>query len=436
MQETEKKEKKSRSLFTFLASQFLGYSADDEHNSEIEDTPVGLHHASPFDAGMGESGGDDSGTNRDRLDNQGFPVEREHRLNLYTDMASDPVISEAINMHISHALSPDNRTGKIFKLEPTSPEWEPLVDELNNSIIAMINENVTAWTQVTCEYGVNYIRPHAEEGVGITHFEANYYTLPHFTREYERRGRIAGYTNQHLKDNKKGSAVTLAPPWALIPLKIPYFTPNPLIEPKNTSGTLYSLTNDDHFQSIIETQNYGTSFLYGAYEPWRDLRDAIDSLRGSRHNASRIDRFITASLADLDVVQAANYINLIAETLQEAKEEVDRQSARNKSKPTIVNSIIPAMQDGKGGVNIDTQSTDPNIQHIEDILFHLKRLAAALGIDVSMLGWADSLSGGLGEGGYFQTAIQAARRAVPAVHPDHRFSGHSPAAGRSRTRGV
>ena len=47
---------------------------------------------------------------------------------------------------------------------------------------------------------------------------------------------------------------------------------------------------------------------------------------------------------------------------------------------------------------------------IEDVMFHAKMLCGGLGIDISQLGFADVLSGGLGEGGFFRNSVQSAER--------------------------
>jgi hypothetical protein len=344
--------------------------------------------------------------------NQGvLPSERAERYSCFAKMAQDPLIDEAINMHLTFALTPDKRTGHIFEINSTAKEYDDLISDLRSELLPLINKDLVSWAYVMCVYGTSYVRPYAKEGRGITHFESSYYTLPHFVREYVRSGLPAGFTNQYLRDKDRRAAVELAPPWSLVSFKVPYFSLDPTVEPLNFSGQQYSLMDEYLDQSIVESQNYGHSFLEHSFEPYRDLIDAVDSMRGSRRNASRIDRLMLVPMESLDPMQAAEYSNYISAQLKANKEAEDRWSFLRRNRPLITNSLIPVHGGSKGQMTIDTQRIDPNISDIEDILFHLKRLASSLGVDASMLGWADMLSGGLGEGGFFQTSIQATRRA-------------------------
>ncbi|GAJ73380.1 hypothetical protein JCM18904_4266 [Vibrio sp. JCM 18904] len=327
------------------------------------------------------------------------------------EMAEDSTIDAALNLHLGHALSVSNDNGMAVYLHPTDEKYAEYVGRLNRELLTRINENLMNWTYSTLVYGVNYVRPYTKEGMGITHFEANYYTLPNQIREYERSGELAGFTAEYLQTRANGEQVRLAEPWALIPLKMPIWRPDMDIPPVNYTGQRYSLYDDAYSRMPIETQNYGTSILLTCFEAWSMLRQSIAALGASRVNASLIDRMVAVNTDGLDAAGAAEYINMVADQMKQDRQEVVDRSRKLGFIPTVINTLLPFMGGAKGGLQIDTFTTDPNISHIEDIMFHLKRLAGTLGVDPSMLGFGDLLSGGLGEGGFFRTSIQSALRA-------------------------
>lgn len=404
-----------KSLFSMIASQFEAYDETvNESNATLEDDPIsggsgiGL---SSIDAVNDNLNDQDGESERDSLRLYKRPKDRATKYALIQEILQDPTANEGLDIHVSYALAPDSRKNICFEFEATAPEHDKLVAELNARLTPKISKNLAAWVKVTAAFGINFVRPYCKEGVGITHFQCDYYTMPNFVRKYEKAGLLAGYTSQHLKDQKKGN-ITLAPPWALLEIKIPFFEPNMNIEPNKYDGNLYSLYDDVLAQTAVETQDYGTSFLEYSFEPFFDFKEALESLRASRRNASRIDRLIAAQMDNLDPIAAAEYLNLLAQQMKSNSEYIEQKHRNQGTKPLINDSVIPVQGGGKGGVTIDTQSTDPNIQHIEDIMLHLKRYTSSFGLDLSLLGWADSMSGGLGEGGFFQTSIQAARRSL------------------------
>ena len=349
--------------------------------------------------------------NSDRLYLKKMPTDRFQRYNIYKEMEDDSTLSSAINLHLGHALSIPNTGGMAVYLHPKKESQTEYVQKLNREVLTPINRELMNWAFPMAVYGVNYIRPYVKHGKGITHFESNYYTLPNQIREYERSGQLAGFTSEYLKERTNGDQVRLAEPWALIPLKMPVWKPDMSIQPVNYSGERYSLYSDAYSRKPIETQNYGTSMLHTSFESWVALRQSIASLGSSRVNAAMIDRLITANTDGLDTTRAADYINMVASQLQQDRQEIINKSQKTGILPTVMNTLLPVMGGAKGSLNIDTFTTDPNIQHIEDIMFHLKRMAGTLGVDPAMLGFGELLAGGLGDGGFFRTSVQSALRA-------------------------
>ncbi|WP_279448541.1 hypothetical protein [Aeromonas hydrophila] len=404
-----------KGLPALLKQAFSGYNQEDadNHNIPLQAGPGGtgmLWNTNPTldaaDPSQGASAQGDQWMAEKRL-----PDDRFAKYALLQDMANDPLLSGGIDLHISHALSVNAKTGLCVSIEAKSPADADLAAALMADLGDMINLGAPGWCKNMAVFGAHYVRPYAEQGKGIVDIESSWYTMANQIREYVRGGRCAGFTSEYLKEKAKGGAIKLVEPWQLVALRIPYWQPKLHLQPVNLTGQQYSLYDDLYHRTPTETQDYGTSLLEFCYPAWCDLSDALRSLKGSRYNASRIERFITLGMDNLDPVQSANYLNLVGTQLRKDLEALAAKSKRTGLVPTVINRLIPALSGSKGGVNIDTQMISPDIQHIEDVMFHLKRMSGGMGIDVSMLGWGDLMSGGLGDGGFFRTSIQAAQRA-------------------------
>lgn len=345
--------------------------------------------------------------------NSSLPLDRRARYDILEQMAKSPTVNAALMIHLSHALSIDKKSQACFNVaakDPTDLETVARVKEIMDDLGDMLSVGLPSWAMQMSIYGVAYMRPHAEHGRGIISIESSYYTLPHFIQEYYRGGQLAGFGGDFITDPVKNKRV-LADPWELVSMKVPFWMPDHKLRPATFSNKEYSLLTPLVNAPIVETQNYGTSFLESSYEPWLNLNKALRSLLANRYNSGKTDRIIALATNELDPANAARYTREVTQSLKRSSDAVARQAQQNNSTPVVINHVIPVLSGGKGGITIDTQQLSPDINAIEDVMFWVRQLGSTIGVDATMLGWADMMSGGLGEGGWIQTAIQAALRA-------------------------
>jgi hypothetical protein len=227
---------------------------------------------------------------------------------------------------------------------------------------------------------------------------------------YERCGQIAGYTSYH--QLLRGSQIALMEPWKFVGFKIPHWKVPLYQEPYRANGLDFDISSEDfRNEDVIESQNYGASLIETAFSPWMDLLDAIVSLNASRLNASRLERLVGVNTGKLSPNRAADYLNRVAAQLQNTDAAKAKQNLRKGLIQTVINHLIPIWGDSKGRLDISALEGNPNIDALEDIMFHVKRLGSALGVDPALLGFGEMLSGGLGDGGFFRISIMAAIKA-------------------------
>lgn len=338
-----------------------------------------------------------------------LPTERIAKYPFLEVMAEDPTIDSALKMHIAHALSAKDDTGEVISIESTTDSEDPIVKDLRDTFKDMINKNAQTWAYTAGLLGVSYARVYGEQGKGVTHVRNDFYTHPRFMREYTKAGSTAGFACSY----QQGSGpIRLMPPWSFVSFKIPYWRRKETVEPFRIDSTPIDISSDDWInESMTETQNYGTSIIETAYGPWFDLMEAILSLNMSRKNAARLERLIGVNTGRLDPMRASKYLNNISKSIQKANKDMATKSLKRGFVQTVLNHIIPIFGDTKGRLDINTLQGTPDIQGIEDVDFHVKRLGSAVGIDPSLLGFGEMMSGGLGDGGFFRMSIIAAIKA-------------------------
>lgn len=340
-----------------------------------------------------------------------LPRERQARYLALEIMAEDPTIDCAIKMHMAHALSARSDTGQVVSIESVTDDKDPIVNDLRNTLQARIDRELNEWAYNAAVYGAHYVRVYGGQQKGITNIRSDYYTHPRFIKKFEKAGQLAGFTTTYQGTTGAHSQIRLMPPWAFVGFEIPQWKNASNTEPVNIGVVPVDLSSDDYAtEAMVESQEYGSSLIETAYQPWLDLLDAICSLNASRRNAARLERLIGVSTGRLDPEKAAKYLNLISAQILNTDREIAKQSLRRGFVQTVINRLVPMWGD-KARMEINTVQGTPDINGLEDVFFHVKRLGGALGVDPSMLGFGDFLSGGLGDGGFYRVSIMAAMKA-------------------------
>lgn len=343
-----------------------------------------------------------------------------HRLQKYATlraMAKDPTIDSALKMHISHALSTNSETGEIISIDTVDgSDHEKIVKDLRATFKPLLNANLEKWAYGAALMGWQPLRVYGEPGVGVTQVRHDYYTLPDFTSRFERVGNLAGFASswQQLTGHERSKGLLrLMPPWSFVEIKMPNWQLDHFNrEPHRHNGDAFTIDSDDwEGEGYIESQDYGTSLVETAFEPWVDLQEAILSLNMSRKNAANVERLIGVQTGKLNPTKAAEYLNTIGGQMRKASQAQAQQSLRKGYVQTVWNHIIPIFSAGQGQLDISTLEGKPDIAEIEDIKFHINRLGSAVGVEPALLGFGEQMSGGLGDGGFFRMSVMAAMKA-------------------------
>lgn len=342
-----------------------------------------------------------------------LPEERSARYAVLRVMAKDPTIDSAIKMHIANALSSKSDTVEsvYIKSRIDGGKESSIVTELNDVLMPIISKDLNEWARKAAVYGSCFVRVYGEQGIGIKNVRCDFYTHPRFVQKFEKNGRLAGFTTTYQGANNFNRQIQLLPPWTFVGFEIPEWYDMENLEPLNVTGVPVDLSIEDAgVEGLVESQEYGTSLIATAYGPWMDLLDAICSLNMSRRNAARLERIIGVNTGTLQPERAARYMDAISERLTNASREIQTQSYLQGNVQTVVNHIVPNFAD-KGSITVEAVQGTPDINGLEDVLFHVKRLGSAVGIDPSLLGFGDFLAGGLGDGGFFRVSVMAGVKA-------------------------
>jgi hypothetical protein len=327
-------------------------------------------------------------------------------------MESDAICSSALMLLVTTALGGHETTGQMVFIEKT-PEAETdkrlgkIVDEINADLIALFNKVAFTMGYTGSAFGDAYARVYTN-AQGVVDLYTDEMVRPPLVQPFERGSRTVGYAVYVGERNFERLDVT-----QLARLKMPrtqWVPQNGVVE----KSLKLALTEDDIDSLPIMPSMAGGSLLYNAEESYDNLAASLMGLVGQRWMDSIDESMVSVNLESMTVDQQKRFMDSIKTMLLKSKALAEAAVSGGKPIMERIRHIIPVFNEKQvtqiGAAN-GGQSGRSGTISIDDVLLHAKLLSGALGVDLSLLGFSEILSGGLGDGGFFRVSAQAAERA-------------------------
>lgn len=342
--------------------------------------------------------------------------QREQIYQTYQAMQFDPIISGALRINVTSALGADQESGRMVHIEVNPKMREDkkslrFAEEVSDDLGELLNKHIVSLAYNAVTFGDAYARIYSKQGKGVTSLCTDEMVMPPLVQPYEMGDKtVVCVAAIGPKMREKLSMAQMAR------LKMPRlsYTPQPLAVEK-AWRTKIALDDDEELPLMPALA--GGSFLVDAEEQYYRYIATLNGLVNQRILDSIDETIITGQMHGMTADQQRQFASNFKKILERSREVYEQALKTGQLHAGRIRHFFPTWGEkqqlidfkstsGSGGTGAGRSANTT----IEDVLLHAKLLAGSLGVDLSMLGFADLLSGGLGEGGFLRTSVQAAER--------------------------
>jgi len=344
----------------------------------------------------------------------------------WAQMEGDPLVSTALRLHVTTALGGHETTGQRIFVE-TKPEFakdkrlDKIVKEIADNVGPLLNKEAFTSCYTGCAFGDSYARIYARRGKGLIDLHIDEMLRPQLVQPFERGSRTVGFAVYLGERNFERMDVS-----QIARLKMPRTQWVPQYGVVEKSLRL-ALTEDDIDALPIMPAMVGGSFLFNAEPAYDKLSASLLGLVGQRWMDSIDESIVTANMDGMTGDQAKKFTTSLINMLQLSKQRAEMAVKSGQPVLERIRHILPIFGEKQVAAiqSMGNGQGRGGTMSIEDVLLHAKMMAGALGSDIAMLGFADQLSGGLGEGGFFRVSAQAAEVSLVIRNAYTEFANHA-----------
>lgn len=327
-------------------------------------------------------------------------------------MEADPIISSAVSVLVTAALGGHETTGDIIFVEKKpiareNAELEKMVDEIAADLGPLFNQIAYVMAFTGAIYGDAYARIYLDRNRGVIALNSDEMLRPQLVQPFEKGGKTIGYAVSVGERNFERLDIT-----QMARMRMPRTQWIPQFGVVEKSLRL-AITENDISKAPILPSMVGGSLLYRAEDPYDNLYFSLLGLVGQRWADSIDEQMLMVNTGDMTKDQRTQLLQSVVSMLQRSKQLAEEAVSKGRPVLSRVRHLIPVFNEKQSPTLMPAGGGSGRTSPItiEDVMLHARLLAGALGVDLSMIGFADQMSGGLGEGGFFRVSAQAAERA-------------------------
>lgn len=338
------------------------------------------------------------------------PRERRAIYQKWQDMEADPIVSTGAGLLTTAALGGHETSGQVVfvELNPAyrgNKEIERMVADIGDSLTEPFNNvSFAAAYQGVC-FGDSYARLFTKQGKGVTdvHMEETYY--PPLVQAWERGGRTEGYSIYTGQRNYERLSVMQL---ARLKMQRNQFVPQHSVYQKSLRSNVQANDRDD---APLMPSLVGGSLLYNAEEAYNNLYSSLLGLTSSRWKDSIDEEIMTVQMDGMTYQQQELTKKALSNILKKSRDRAMEAVKSGRPIRERIRHLLPIFGDKQIATISPTAGSSGTPLSIEDVMLHARLLSGAIGVDLSMIGFADQMAGGLGEGGFFRSSAQVGERA-------------------------
>lgn len=330
----------------------------------------------------------------------------------WSNMEANPIVSAGVTLLVTAALGGHETNGDLVFIErrhgvDEGDQRARIVDEIREDLGGLLNREAFTLAYLGAVFGDAYARIYTDSR-GVVDLYTGELVRPPLVQPFERGSRTVGFAVYAGEKNFQRLDST-----QMARLKMPrtQWVPQHGVVEKSLRIALGADSADD---LPLMPSMVGGSLIYSAEQPYNDLVASLLGLVGQRWMDSIDEQILAVNLDSMSRDHQKKFLQSVTDMLKRSKDIAEAAVKGGKPIMERVRHVIPVFGDKQLTTVQAANGGQPGRAgsvSIEDVLLHARLLAGAIGVDLSMIGFADQMAGGLGEGGFFRTSAQVAERA-------------------------